>query len=1043
MRARFGIFAAFGLLGTRTLWGCSQQGVKVSNSAPNVSITAPANGNVFYTGSLATFSALVEDGEDSPEELKVYWTSDVAGSLAESTPDADGRVTFVTDTLAVGTHIITVQVVDTAAASESESVTIGISDSAEAPTIGWVHPTSVEVGHEGNPFPFVVLAGDGQDPLLSLMVELGSSIDGPFCSFSPDAAGSGTCDADLSVGPHSLTAVVTDLDGNTGSATALYEVVAASATDDDADGWTEQLGDCDDADPSTHPDATEYQNGVDDDCDGIVDDNTRGYDDDGDGHTEDGGDCDDTDPSAYRGATETCDGIDNDCNGIIDDHTPCYDDDLDGTSENDGDCDDTDPLSYPGAVELNDGKDNDCDGVADEGTDAYDDDGDGMTEAGGDCDDTDVEVYTGHVEVCDSKDNDCNGIADDGTECFDDDGDGFSEDGGDCDDGDSSIHPAATEAADGVDEDCDGSIDEGTTAYDDDGDCICEVGPCQGSVDDSCASLDDGDCDDADAGVAPDATERCDGLDNDCDGALDEPDSVDAGLWYRDSDADEHGDVSVTSAGCSQPAGYVLDDTDCDDARDDVSPAAPEVCDGVDNDCDAVVDESDAVDSETWYADRDSDGHGDSADGVSSCDQPSGYVAAGGDCDDAVSDTHPAALEYCDGVDNNCDGDVDEASAADAIVWYRDADRDGYGDVTDSAADCFAPSGYVADPTDCDDTNSRVSPVDPETCNATDDNCDGAVDEGLLIEWYEDADSDGYGNPVATLAACSVPSGFVATATDCDDTDDGVSPADLEVCDGVDQDCDGTVDDGVGSVWYEDYDGDGYGNAAVTLESCDAPLGYADNGEDCDDADASTTITADWYEDADNDGFGDPTSRRTACDAPAGYVADATDCNDAVASSNPDGVETCDYVDNDCDGSTDPLNSLGCTTYYTDDDSDGYGASSPSQCACAASGTYSSTLKTDCLDSSSSVHPNASTYHTTDRGDGSFDYNCNSLESTEWDDVWTPTTSTILGLTYCTGATAGWVGSVAACGATADYATGCNLYPVSPATTVSRTQGCR
>jgi len=195
-----------------------------------------------------------------------------------------------------------------------------------------------------------------------------------------------------------------DCDGTSDEGTECY--------DDDGDGTTEEEGDCNDADEAIGPDMDEIaDNGIDDDCDGIVD--FAVTDEDDDGYSVDGGDCDDEDEDVHPDAPELADGLDNDCDGIVDEGTEVYDDDGDGYAEVDGDCGDADPSSYPGATELADWIDNDCDGTVDEGTEHYDDDGDGYSEYGGDCDDDDPDVRPGLPEIDgDGIDNDCDGIVD-------------------------------------------------------------------------------------------------------------------------------------------------------------------------------------------------------------------------------------------------------------------------------------------------------------------------------------------------------------------------------------------------------------------------------------------------------------------------------------------------------------------------------------------------------------------------------------------------------------------------------------------------------
>jgi hypothetical protein len=171
-------------------------------------------------------------------------------------------------------------------------------------------------------------------------------------------------------------------------------------------------------------------------------------------------------------------------------------------------------------------------------------------------------------------------------------------------------------------------------------------------------------------------------VDDDCDGDTDEDDALDADTWYEDGDSDGYGDASSTTTACSQPSGYLVDATDCDDNDDDINPGADEYCNGEDDDCDGTTDEDDALDADTWYIDSDGDGYGDSATSTASCDQPSGYEDDSDDCDDADGDINPGATEVCDGDDNDCDGTTDngftdtdgdgDANCVDASVWSYD-----------------------------------------------------------------------------------------------------------------------------------------------------------------------------------------------------------------------------------------------------------------------------------------------------------------------------------------------------------------------------------
>lgn len=170
-------------------------------------------------------------------------------------------------------------------------------------------------------------------------------------------------------------------------------------------------------------------------------------------------------------------------------------------------------------------------------------------------------------------------------------------------------------------------------------------------------------------------------------------------------------------------------DEDCNDTDDQVYPGAPELCAtvGVDDDCDGAPDEAEAVDAIAYFVDGDEDGWGDPSTLTRSCIALEGRVDQGGDCDDAQPSINPGVPDFCDTVDNNCSGD--ETDAEDAMDYHPDTDGDRFGDPLITLRACDLPSGYVLDDRDCDDTLSTVSPAGTEVCNnRLDDDCDAATD---------------------------------------------------------------------------------------------------------------------------------------------------------------------------------------------------------------------------------------------------------------------------------------------------------------------------
>ena len=267
----------------------------------------------------------------------------------------------------------------------------------------------------------------------------------------------------------------------------------------------------------------------------------------------------------------------------------------------------------------------------------------------------------------------------------------------------------------------------------------------------------------------------------------------------------------------------------------------------------------------------------------------------------------------------------------------------------------FDGDGFTAD-VDCNDNDATIHPEAAEVCDGVDNNCDNSIDgadaDGA-VTFYGDQDADGYGGMDISVTQCDMPSGFVDNAEDCNDVNADVNPDAAEICDGADNDCDGLTDDEDDSVdtsgysaFYSDADGDGYGNADVSVDACNAPSGYADNAEDCDDTDATVSPESVWYSDVDGDGFGSETFSVQSCDMPSGYVSNTDDCNDTDGDINPDATEICDGgIDNDCDGASDDdddsVDSASFNTFYSDADADGYGDDAMTVMQCALPSGYS------------------------------------------------------------------------------------------------------
>jgi len=315
---------------------------------------------------------------------------------------------------------------------------------------------------------------------------------------------------------------------------------------------------------------------------------------------------------------------------------------------------------------------------------------------------------------------------------------------------------------------------------------------------DACDADDDGDgdpdsldCGPLDPDVGSNALERCDKLDNDCDGEIDEDDAEGCVPAFQDNDQDGYGLFAVKKCVCdpSLPNLSTIPG-DCDDSDPLVMPGSVELCDSLDNNCDGFVNEAGALGCVSIYQDSDMDGYGAEDQVECLCDDSEPDKSAiAGDCNDMNAVINPGVMEVCDKVDNNCDGLIDEEGATGCVLLYEDKDNDTFGEPASQKCLCGLSGDYTAEEFgDCDDTDPDVGPQMTELCDDKDNNCDGLIDEGC------DMDSDGW--CTGAMPVNGTPDSCPLGPGDCDDGDPTLNPGMPEVKDGIDNNCNGLIDEG-------------------------------------------------------------------------------------------------------------------------------------------------------------------------------------------------------------------------------------------------------
>ena len=538
-------------------------------------------------------------------------------------------------------------------------------------------------------------------------------------------------------------------------------------------------------------------------------------------------------------------------------------------------------VTFTPSTEVCDGVDNDLDGSVDEGvkTTFYaDSDGDGFGNANAqtlacsvpsgfvtsssDCSDNNVNIKPGATEICDAVDNDCDGQIDEGSVC------------------------AGLEQCNNIDDDFDGQIDDGLNRVQ-----SCGVGVCLRTANQVCTLGNWGpSC------VPGTSTSEVanDGIDNDCDGSIDEGISTtspsgDLQTYYYDYDGDGVGEQHLTKQATSKPSNYVMSFGDCRPADFTIYPGATELCNGVDNDCDNVADQNEGITQDCYEFTNTA--FPNAISGVGQCSMGHQVCTGSSFSDQCLGDVG-ASSEACDGIDNDCDGQTDE---------NFDLDGDGRTSCGTRTDGTDTVTGGVSDGSyDCNENNANIYAGASEQCNNVDEDCNGVKDD-IAAKDLELADKQG-GVCLGATQVC-----VNGEWEEPDYTEINNYEANELTCDGLNNDCDNNTDEGSsnydGDTLADCVDPDVDGDGICKLGSFSSPM-------------IGTNDNCPWHynpsqTDTNGDGIGDACDTKNIFDSDNDSILDNVDkcitiSNANQSDSDKDGIgDACDLCPDDAENDVD------------------------------------------------------------------------------------------------------------------------------------------